>query len=243
MSASTGTGSRVDLIAGLRRVAAALAAGALAGWLIGGVGGRIAMLVLRLTSDPMLHGMQSDDGFTIGIVSSSTLFLLVATTVLGAIGGLVYLGVRSWLPERLRPWIFGMLAGLVGGSRVIRPGGVDFTLLDPLALALAMFVALPAAYGAATSLLAERFLREDSAFRGSRASFALLVFLLPIALSGPTGVLVLLAIAAAVAVVWMRPSLAGIWTSGPVTWLGRAALLVVGIQASVELARDVTTVL
>ena len=226
-----------------RRLSAALAAGALAGILVGGVGGRVAMFVLRLTSDPALRGRLTDDGFTIGIVSTSTLFLLGATTILGAMGGLAYLLVRRWLPEPLRPWLFGTLTGLVGGAAILRPGGIDFTLLDPLALAVAMFIAIPALGGAVTSVLAERFLRDGSAFRRSRIAFAPLVFLVPIALiGGPIG---LLAIGAVVLLVLMLAAtdLARPLSSTPVTWLGRAGLVAVGTLAFVGLAKDVSAIL
>ena len=62
---------------------AGVSAGFLAGVLIGGVGGRLAMLALRLTSDPSLNGVSTDDGFTIGRVSLQTLFLLGVTAGLG----------------------------------------------------------------------------------------------------------------------------------------------------------------
>ena len=42
----------------------------MAGLLVGGVGGRVAMLLLRLTSDPRLRGLETDDGFTIGVSRS-----------------------------------------------------------------------------------------------------------------------------------------------------------------------------
>ncbi len=146
-----------DLAAGAKRLSAAVGAGFLTGAAIGGVGGRLAMFVLRITSDPGLHGLKTDDDFTIGIFSAATLFLVFVTAAAGTVGGLVYLAVRAWFPGRARPWIFGALTGLVGGALVIRPGGIDFTLLEPLGLAVAMFIALPAAYGVAVSLLAERF--------------------------------------------------------------------------------------
>lgn len=225
-----------------RRLSAAVAAGLIAGAVIGGVGGRMAMLVLRLTSDPSLHGLETDDGFTIGIVSSATLFLIVLTMVGGVAGGVAYLAVRSWLPERIRPWLFGSLAGIVGGAAVIRPGGIDFTRLEPLGLAVAMFVALPAAYGVATSLLAERFLRDSSAFQRSRASFGVLVFLLPIALFGPRSLPVLGAIIVGLVLAHPGPRLRSIASSTTVTWLGRTGLAAIGVAASLELARDVTAV-
>ncbi len=71
---------------------ATLASGVLSGFVcgvvIGGVGGRLAMLLLRLTSDPTLRGVQTDDGFTIGRFSAETLFLLGVTAGLGILGGL-----------------------------------------------------------------------------------------------------------------------------------------------------------
>jgi len=43
------------------------ASGAIAGALVGGIGGRLAMLLLRLTSPDAVTGMISDDGFEIGV--------------------------------------------------------------------------------------------------------------------------------------------------------------------------------
>ena len=132
------------------------------GALVGGIGGRIAMFALRLTSDASLHGAETDDGFIIGQISSSTLFLIIVTGVLGVIGGVFYLAVRSWLPVPWRASSFGMFGGIVGGAGVIHPGGTDFTLLDPLPLAIAMFIALPAIYGVVVSRVIERWLRRDA---------------------------------------------------------------------------------
>src|SRR6266511_532645 len=81
--------------------------GALCGGLIGGVGGRLAMLVLRVTSDDSLHGMETDDDFTIGSFTGATVFLELLTLFAGAVGGLIYIGVREWLPARWRPILFG----------------------------------------------------------------------------------------------------------------------------------------
>ncbi|GBC87242.1 hypothetical protein HRbin12_01245 [bacterium HR12] len=247
-------GSRMfpSLLTASRRAAAALAAGALAGFLVGGVGGRLGMLVLRLTSSPALHGAKTDDGFTIGVVSGETTFLLGVTTVLGALGGLAYLIARSWLPERLRPWGWGLLGALVGGSAIVRPDGIDFTLLDPLPLALAMFVAIPAAGAAVTSLLAERFLRPTSWFLRSSAALPLLLlptlFVLTLGLrsGGPLGLpalLALLALASFLLSTGVGRTIARLWRSAPVAWLGRAALLSAAISAGVSLVRDAAAIL
>jgi len=118
---------------------AGVSAGFLAGVLIGGVGGRLAMLALRLTSDPSLHGVSTDDGFTIGRVSLQTLFLLGVTAGLGMAGGLFYLVVRRWIPSRWRIPLMTLFFALVGGAGLIGPSAVDFKRLLPLPLAVALF--------------------------------------------------------------------------------------------------------
>jgi hypothetical protein len=103
------------------------------------------MFVLRLTSDPALHGIKTDDDFTIGIVSGQTMFLLAATALAGTMGGVLYLVARHWIPHDARGWGSALFFGSIGAAFAIRPGGVDFTLISPLPLAIAMFIALPAA--------------------------------------------------------------------------------------------------
>ncbi len=226
-----------------RAIAAGVAAGLIAGFLIGGVGGRLAMLVLRLTSDPALRGLETDDGFIIGIVSTSTIFLLMLTTMLGALGGLFYLVVRSWLPARTRRWWFGALAGAYGGAGVIRPGGIDFTRLEPLWLAIAMFVAICAAYGVAVSVFAERFLALDSRFRESRAAVAALIPIGLLAAVGMFGIAIAMGVIAAILLWRSWPAVARAWTSRPMTILGRIALAAFGIGSAIALVRDVAAVL
>jgi hypothetical protein len=226
-----------------RGLSAGVTAGFLGGLVFGGLGGRLAMLILRLTSDANLHGLETDDGFTIGIVSGATFFLVVVTAVAGAFGGLLYLIVRPWLPGPARPWLFGAMTGVLGGALVIRPGGIDFTRLEPLGLAIAMFVALPAAYGVVVSLLAERFLSPGSAFRRSRASIAGLVVLLPVPLFGIGGLAIAAVLIAALLFWRSAPTIASAWSSVPMTWVGRAALTAVGVAGAIALGRDVIAIL
>src|SRR5436190_2557 len=169
-----------DLAGPAATLGAGVSGGFLAGVLIGGVGGRIAMLVLRLTSDPGLHGVSTDDGFTIGRVSAQTIFLLGVTAGLGIAGGLLYLAVRRWVPAAWRIPSSIVFFALVGGAGVVGPSEVDFSLLSPLPLAIALFVAIPAAYGAAMPWLTERLVREGSILR--RGRWGAVVGLLPLVL-------------------------------------------------------------
>ena len=216
-------------------------AGLVCGALIGGVGGRLAMLLLRLTSDDAVRGVESDDGFTIGAVTGATVFLVATTTFLGALGGLLYLVVRPWLPPRWRPVLFGLLGATVGGTLFIQPGGVDFTLLDPRWLAVALFVALPAAYGVALSLLAERLLRPVGGPRGRWRWLAGLPVVLLLA-TGPVGMAVLLPIGLLIGAN-RSGGLARLWRAAPLTWLGRGMVAVILCASGVQLARDVGAVL
>jgi hypothetical protein len=215
---------------------AGVSAGFVAGILIGGVGGRLAMLALRLTSDPSLHGFLTDDGFTIGRVSLETLFLLGVTAGLGMAGGLFYLVIRRWIPSPWRIPLMTLFFALVGGAGVIGPSDVDFTLLSPLPLAVAFFVVIPAAYGAVMSWMTERLLREDSIVR--RRRWAWIVSLVPLVFANIAGALILLVALGVWAVGRSAPSLVAAWRSQVATWIGRAALVVIAAASGAGLLRD-----
>jgi hypothetical protein len=201
------------------------------------------MLVLRLTSSPSLHGVQTDDDFTIGIISTATLFLVGFTAFVGMLGGVIYLVVRTWLPARWRPWISGGAFGIVGGSVVIQPGGLDFTLLDPLPLAVAMFIVIPTIYGVVVSFLVERLLRDDSILHRSRMWVLGLVLLAPIALTGPFGLSVLVLIAAIWFVRPWVPWFSTMSNSAPMTWIGRMLLAAFVTLNLVALVDDIQEIL
>lgn len=232
-----------DLVASARRASAGVVGGSIAGILVGGIGGRLAMLILRLTSRPSLAGVETDDGFIIGRFSGETLFLVLLTAVFGIFGGLFYLAVRDWLPERSRTVLAAIFGGIVGGSAVIRPDGVDFILVDPLPLAIVMFVALPALYGVVMSLLVERLLRSDSLLARSRVWVAALIPLIPLALTGPVGLLVLVVLFGLWGIHRAAPGLGSVFRSTPVVWIGRVALLAVTLLALRSLVEDVRSIL
>jgi hypothetical protein len=232
-----------DLAASARRVSAGVVGGLVMGAVIGGIGGRFAMFVLRLTSDPSLHGLKTDDEFTIGRFSGETLFLLIFASVLGVIGGLLYLGVRTWLPERRRAALVGVFGGIVGGTIFIRPDGIDFTRLDPLPLAIVMFIALPAIYGVMMGLFVERLLREDSGLSRSRVWFLGLIPLVAIGAFGPLGIGVLVLMFALWSIHRWVPEASALLRSPTIAWLGRAILFAVTALGLVRLIDDIDQVL
>ena len=165
MDAPSATGSSVTV----RRDAAAVAwwvlvgaaSGAIAGALVGGVGGRLAMLLLRLTSPDDVIGMISDDGFEIGVFSFDTAQLVLAMAMLGAINGVLYAALRGAIPRKLRLPLWSVFAAALGGASIVHDDGVDFAFLEPAALAIALFVLLPGAAAALVVLLVERWMRVE----------------------------------------------------------------------------------
>ena len=137
------------------------ASGAIAGALVGGMGGRLAMLLLRLTSPEDVNGMISDDGFEIGVVSFDTAQLVLAMAMLGGINGVLYAAVRGAIPRKLRLPLWSVFAAALGGANIVHDDGVDFAFLEPAALAIALFVLLPGAAAASVVLLVERWMRVE----------------------------------------------------------------------------------
>ena len=137
------------------------ASGAIAGAAVGGVGGRLAMLLLRLTSPDAVIGIASDDGFEIGVVSFDTLQLVLAMAMLGGINGVLYAALRGGIPARLRLPLWSLFAAALGGANIVHEDGVDFTFLEPAALAVALFVLLPGVAAAVVVLLVERWSRVE----------------------------------------------------------------------------------
>jgi hypothetical protein len=127
-----------------------IVAGIPAGAILIGVGSRLAMLLLRVTSPKRVHGVLSDDGFTIGQVTlGGTYKLLQLGAAVGIIGAAAY---RLVAPRLIGPMWFrrlttGLASAAVVGSMLIHADGIDFTLLKPTWLAIGLFVALPGLFG------------------------------------------------------------------------------------------------
>lgn len=136
-----------------------LIAGIPVGFIVGGIGSRLAMFLLRLTSPNSVRGVESDDGFTIGrFTTSGTYNLLQLGATVGVIGAVAYLLVRPWLlgPPALRHVTVGLGSGAVVGSMLLHADGVDFALLKPRWFAMALFIGLPALFGVVIGVAVER---------------------------------------------------------------------------------------
>jgi hypothetical protein len=131
----------------------------------GGIGGRIAMRVVVLTSNGRVRGVSSDDGFEIGTISSATMFLLIFATILGGIAGFGVGIIRMVTSGPIWAVAIGvsLAAAAFAGAGIVHADGVDFRLLGPLWLTVGLFVLIPALWGATVVVATERLLRSDIA--------------------------------------------------------------------------------
>jgi hypothetical protein len=226
---------------GARRLAAVTAAGALLGLLVGGVGGRLAMFLLAQLN-PEVAGMQSDDDFTIGQFTTATFNLLFVATLIGILGGGIYFVLRGLM---IGPRWFQILSISIGpavvvGSSLVHTDGVDFTLLDPPLLAVAMFVLIPGIYAALLTVLAERWLGEDGFF----ATAPTRVAVLPLLLWAPIAPLLILLALGLVAYEAVRRTDRGAAVLALPVWcsLLRVGLTVLFAISLVALVQDTATV-
>ena len=145
-------------------LSATIVIGALTGAIVGGLGGRLAMRILFLTTGDKVKGVTSDDGFKIGqFTLANTIGLVITTALLGIVAALLCLAARPFLAPfgAFVPLLMAALYGVVGGALIVQPNGVDFAVLEPALLAIAMFVLLFAAFGGIVSRLLTAATADD----------------------------------------------------------------------------------
>jgi hypothetical protein len=152
-------------------VRAGIIAGALCGAVFGGVAGRILMRVIFLI-DRSTDGAKTDFGTVGEITVGGTFTLLVLSTIGGAVGGVIYVAVRRWLPFSAvgRGVSFGLI--MMFGPGIIALGEVDLQIFEPALPIFAMFVALIVLYGVGVTLLADRLHAPPLVQPGRRSELA-----------------------------------------------------------------------
>ena len=223
-----------------------IVAGIPTGVLVAGIGSRFAMFVLRLTSPGSVRGVESDDGFTIGrFTLSGTYGLLMIGAVVGVIGAGAYQWVRPWLlgPSWFRTFTVGLASASVVGAMLVHADGIDFRLLKPAWLAIALFVALPGLFAISIGLVVDRVERPTSWTRRGRARWlvpAVAVVVFPF-------VVVILLFATVVLAVWVAARdderlrrVAAHHTSGVVIRVGWLGVAVVGLLTLLNDIREIS---
>jgi hypothetical protein len=147
-------------------------AGAIAGVVVGGVGGRLVMLVsgeMYRREHPHMRIRTESSGRLVGDFTWSGTFELIGQgMVLGLIGGLIYLVARRWLPRssRYEGLLFGVLLLLLAGVTVISADNADFDRFGSPVVNVLMFASLFVLYGMAVGPLARWSARLASRRRG-----------------------------------------------------------------------------
>lgn len=160
-----------------RYVALMFAAGAAAGVLAAGAGGRLVMRLLAITSQES-HGVITEGGATIGdITVGGTLgFFVFAGVAAGTLSALLYALAGSLLPRgRAGGITLGLLLLVLAGTRLepLRADNFDFNLVGPDWVSLVSFTALAVFQGMLMWALAGRLnLRPLPIARGRRAATA-----------------------------------------------------------------------
>jgi len=142
----------------------AVVSGAIAGVISGGVGSRVVMRIIAL-ANPDADGVQTDSEATVGqITLDGTMTLLILGTIAGVMGGVVYLGVRRWLPVPT-VWkgpAYGVLTLLTVGQLLFDRANPDFQIFEPVLIVLALFSLLFLVNGLLVSGLLGRFHPEPA---------------------------------------------------------------------------------
>ena len=233
---------RAILVAAGAALAPSLAAAAIAGFFVAGIGGRLAMFILRLTSGDRVVGLESDDGFIIGRFTTDTFGLVLALTVGASIvAGPAYTIARLWFPQRWRPLVFASFLGVLGGAGLVHTDGVDFTVLSPRVLAVALFVAIPAAFGAVLEPLHELARRQTQRLPGGAfLVIGILAMGAPIVIGLDLPGIALAALGWGAVLLGQGERIGQVLRSRPLAWAGWAGMVVVSAFAARDLASDVT---
>ncbi len=152
---------RERVLEGLRRAAAASAAGFVGGFLGFGLGGRLMMRVLAATS-PDARGRITEAEEIVGdVTTGGTLFLVVFLAMGAAAAAALFLVVRQLLPRRTI--VAGIVAAALGGGALARAIGLvdagnrDFRLLGPAWLAVLLCVGVVVLGSLTIAVLVDRW--------------------------------------------------------------------------------------
>jgi hypothetical protein len=199
------------------------------------------LLLARL--NPQATGIVSDDGFTMGQFGlANTANLLLIGFGLGMLGAAFYALLRGLMigPRWFRVLSISLGPAVVVGEMLVHTDGVDFLVLEPVELAIALFVLIPGVYALGLTLLAEWWARPGSWFMRAplfRVAPCLLIW----AVAFPTLPALLVVI-----VVWLvgeavgrTPSGRRLLASQVGPWVVRASLAVLFVLSALRLADDV----
>ena len=233
----------------IRQIAIGVLGGMLVGFLVLGGGLRLMMRVSAMLSDTGGNRVLTENGNVVGEITlggTLSLMLFVGLTF-GAMGGVIVMAVRPWLPAG--GWSRYLLAGAIGfavaSPAVLQRGdNPDYKRFGILGLNICLFTILPFLFGIAVLPVLDTLDRRISKtlpggfFKGADTikSIALIFFALPILIilpaaigSPPVGLLLALPVVRVIADVWSRHAKTRALQRRRETWglyAGRVALAI-----------------
>lgn len=219
----------------VRGLALAVVAGAGAGILVAGAGGRLAMRLLAVTAGDVAFGRVTEAEQIVGrITVGGTLgFLLFAGVFGGIASGLVFMAVRRWLPSgRVGGLVFGALLLVAFGPHVepLRPSNRDFDIVGPGWVAIVVFSAMALVHGMLVAGLAGRYSRVLPPLSSTPRSLLLHAPVLLLVPGFPVLAPILVAGLLGIALTRSR-AVVEAWRSRAAQWAGRGVLLVGALVA------------
>lgn len=162
--------SRHELVLALlrfaRSVGIATLAGLVAGALVLGLGGRLAMRISGILGGQTAAGLLTANKNVVGdITLDGTVGLIVSGGIVGAFCGPLYAAARPLLVPlgRWQPVAFGVLFFLVFGSSCITPENSDFRRFGPPVVNVTLFALIFVVFGLALASLASALDRTEGA--------------------------------------------------------------------------------
>ena len=153
----------------VRQLAASGLAATLAGLVMGGVGGRLAMRVSALMN-PDAVGRRTDAGEIVGTITAegTIAFLIFGGILTGAMLAVFWIAVRAWLPRSgaWRSLAAALVAISVAGALAVEAGNFDFFFLKPAWLHVLMFTVLVGSAGWLTAWLDTRLVKRLASATG-----------------------------------------------------------------------------
>jgi hypothetical protein len=217
-------------------LAVAMAAGATAGILAAGPGGRLVMRLLAVTAGADAQGRVTEAEQIVGrITVDGTIGFVVFTGLfVGLPSAAGYLLLRRWLPAgRAAGLAYGALLLVVAGTRLepLRRANPDFDLVGPGWVSVLAFTLLVVFHGMLVAALAGRLSRAVPLLAARPGAIAVHAPLLLLVLPGPSVALVLVAVGLLVVLVSRIPSVVAAVHARRLVVVGRVALAMATLVA------------
>jgi hypothetical protein len=139
-----------------------IGAGVLAGVVMFGAGGRLAMRLLAVTSGSEAQGAVTEAEEIVGdITFDGTVGLILFFGILGGgLFGVLYMGIRRWLPHgRWGGVVYGLGLFVLFATRIepLRAANPDFDIVRPGWLSIVLFTTVMVGYGMLVASVAGRY--------------------------------------------------------------------------------------